>query len=325
MDAGADSPPGRRLRLPPPRPMKRAALATGAHFPSEDARRPPVLPPACASAWGDDAYGLWIDVDLAGVVQRCRWIEPGEFMMGSPEDEPERVEDEGPRHRVRLTTGFWLADTACTQALWLAVMGGDNPSAFQEDARNPVENVSWDEVSGAGGFLQRVAALAPGVVAELPTEAEWEYACRAGSETPFHFGATISPEQANYDGNHPYAGGRKGEFRQKTVPVKSFAPNGWGLHEMHGNVWEWCADGLREYADETVEDPRGPEGDATRVVRGGSWFVGAWGLRSAYRLGGLRDYRDDFQGFRFALRSTSQEQEAGAERLPAASGVTRDA
>jgi sulfatase modifying factor 1 len=306
--------------------MNRAPLPAGAPFPSEDARRPPVLPLACASAWGDDAYGLWIDVDLAGVVQRFRWIEPGEFMMGSPTDEPERQEREGPRHRVRLITGFWLADTACTQALWLAVMGGENPSHFQEDARNPVEGVSWDDVSGASGFLQRVASLAPGVIAELPTEAEWEYACRAGSETPFNLAATIGPEQANYDGNHPYAGGTKGEYRQKTVPVKSFAPNDWGLYEMHGNVWEWCADGLREYADETVEDPRGPEGEgAARVVRGGSWsYVARW-LRSASRFGGLRDLRYGHQGFRFALRSTSQEEEAGAERLPAASGVTRDA
>lgn len=305
--------------------MNRAALPAGAPFPSEDERRPPVLPPACAIAWGDDAYGLWIDVDLAGVVQRFRWIEPGEFLMGSPAYEPERGEREGPRHRVRLTTGFWLADTACTQALWLVVMGGENPSRFQEDARNPVERVSWDDVSGAGGFLQRVASLAPGVVAELPTESEWEYACRAGSETPFHFGATIDPEQANYDGNHPYAEGRKGEFRQKTVPVKSFAPNDWGLHEMHGNVWEWCADGLRDYADETVEDPRGAEGRAARVVRGGSWLCVAGWLRSAGRGGGHRGSRREDLGFRFALRSTSQEQEAGAERLPEASGVTRDA
>ena len=275
--------------------------------------------------WGDDALGLWIDVDLAGVVQRFRWIEPGEFRMGSPADEPERTEDEGPRHRVRLTTGFWLADTACTQALWMAVMGGENPSAFQEDARNPVEGVSWDDVSCASGFLQRVASLAPGVIAELPTEAEWEYACRAGSETPFHFGPTIGPEQANYDGKHPYAGGRKGEYGQKTVPVKSFVPNDWGLYEMHGNVWEWCADGPRNYTDGTVADPRGPDVDAPRVMRGGSWFSeGGW-LRSASRNEGPRDDRGDNLGFRFALRSTSQEQEAGAERLPAASGVTRDA
>ena len=197
--------------------MKRDALAVGTPFPSEDERRPPVLPPAGALAWGDDACGLWIDVDLAGVVQRFRWIEPGEFMMGSPDDEPEREKDEGPRHRVRLTTGFWLADTACTQALWRAVMGGKNPSRFQEDERNPVENVSWDEVSG---FLRRLASLVPGIVAELPTEAEWEYACRAGSETPFHFGATITPERANYDGNYPYAG-EKGDYRQNTVPVKT--------------------------------------------------------------------------------------------------------
>jgi formylglycine-generating enzyme required for sulfatase activity len=111
-----------------------------------------------------------------------------------------------------------------------------------------------------------------GVTLELPTEAEWEYACRAGSETPFSFGATISPAQANYDGNHPYAGGEKGLYREKTVPVKSFAPNDWGLYEMHGNVWEWCADGQRQYDSELHENPRGPEDkDAPRVVRGGSW------------------------------------------------------
>ncbi|HNC20652.1 formylglycine-generating enzyme family protein [Accumulibacter sp.] len=303
--------------------MKRDALAVGTPFPSEDERRPPVLPPAGALAWGDDACGLWIDVDLAGVVQRFRWIEPGEFMMGSPDDEPEREKDEGPRHRVRLTTGFWLADTACTQALWRAVMGGKNPSRFQEDERNPVENVSWDEVSG---FLRRLASLVPGIVAELPTEAEWEYACRAGSETPFHFGATITPERANYDGNYPYAGGSKGKNRKTTVPVKSFPPNDWGLYEMHGNVWEWCADGMRTYDDTEQENPRGPEGDALRIARGGSWNCGAGGLRSACRDVRFCDLRFESlydRGFRFALRSTRQEQEAGATRLPEASRVTR--
>ncbi|WP_273702961.1 formylglycine-generating enzyme family protein, partial [Candidatus Accumulibacter vicinus] len=297
--------------------MKRDAPAAGTPFPSEDERRPPELPPAGAIAWGDDAYGLWIDVDLAGVVQRFRWIEPGEFMMGSPADEVQRFDDEGPRHRVRLTKGFWLADTACTQALWRAVMGGENPGRFQEDVRNPVENVSWDDVSDTNGFLQRVGARLPGVVAELPTEAEWEYACRAGSETPFSFGATISTQQANYDGNSLYAGGEKGEYRKKTMPVKSFAPNGWGLYEMHGNVWEWCADGMRTYDGNDQEDPRGPEGSAPRVVRGGSWDGEARWRRSAYRSVRHRDLRDVFLialGFRFALRSTSQEQEAGAER-----------
>ncbi|MCQ1547378.1 MAG: formylglycine-generating enzyme family protein [Candidatus Accumulibacter phosphatis] len=298
--------------------MKRDALAVGTPFPSEDERRPPVLPPAGALAWGDDACGLWIDVDLAGVVQRFRWIEPGEFMMGSPDDEPEREKDEGPRHRVRLTTGFWLADTACTQALWRAVMGGKNPSRFQEDERNPVENVSWDEVSG---FLRRLASLVPGIVAELPTEAEWEYACRAGSETPFHFGATITPERANY----PYIGGSKGKDRKTTVPVKSFPPNDWGLYEMHGTVWEWCADGMRTYDGAEQENPRGPEGLAARALRGGSWFSHARYARSAFRDANAPDYAFRSGGFRFALRSTRQEQEAGATRLPEASRVTRPA
>jgi formylglycine-generating enzyme required for sulfatase activity len=271
--------------------------------------------PPWAKELARDGHGLYLDVDFAGVMQRFRWIEPGEFWMGSPEDEAERDSDEGPRHRVRLSEGFWLADTACTQALWLAVMGGKNPSQFQEDVRNPVEQVSWDDVSG---FLQRVAALVPGVAAELPSEAEWEYACRAGSETPFSFGATISPQQANYNGNHPYAGGEKGEYRQKTVPIKSFTANKWGLYEMHGNVWEWCADGKRTYDGNDQDDPRGPEGAAPRVVRGGSWLSGARGLRSAYRHGWPRGHRGEDlpgRGFRFALRSTSQEQAAGAERL----------
>ncbi|TLD44199.1 MAG: Serine/threonine-protein kinase pkn1 [Accumulibacter sp.] len=269
--------------------------------------------PRWANELGRDGHGLYLDVDLNGVVQRFRWIDPGEFMMGSPDDEPERNDNEGPRHRVRLTKGFWLADTACTQALWRAVMGGKNPSRFQDDARNPVENVSWLDASA---FLQRVASLVPGAVAELPTEAEWEYACRAGSETPFNFGVTITPDQANYDGNYPYAGGEKGEYRQKTVPVKSFAPNRWGLYEMHGNVWEWCVDGKRAYDGTDQENPRGPEDVGEwRVVRGGSWRAVAGRLRSAFRVEWPRSDRDDRQGFRFALRSTSQEQVAGAERL----------
>ncbi|MER2603391.1 MAG: formylglycine-generating enzyme family protein, partial [Candidatus Competibacter phosphatis] len=173
--------------------------------------------------------------------QRLRWIEPGSFLMGSPEDEPERSSDEGPRHWVTLSRGFWLADSACTQALWQAVMGS-NPSAFKENAQRPVEQVSWNDVQG---FLRRLEALLPGCRADLPTEAEWEYACRAGAETPFSFGEQITPEQVNYNGEHPYAGGKKGLYRQQTVPVKSLPPNAWGLYEMHGNVDEWCADGQR--------------------------------------------------------------------------------
>jgi formylglycine-generating enzyme required for sulfatase activity len=298
------------LTLPLAHAAKLSAIALDSgrrHYRLTRLHRPP-----WANELGRDSHGLYLDVDLIGVVQRFRWIEPGEFMMGSPAGEAGRYDDEGPRHRVRFTRGFWLADTACTQALWGAVMGGKNPSVFQDDARNPVENVSWDDASA---FLQRVASLVPGVVAGLPTEAEWEYACRAGSETPFSFGTTTTPDQANYDGNSPYAGGEKDVYRQKTVPVKSFAPNRWGLYEMHGNVWEWCVDGKRSYDRNDQENPRGPEEVAPRVVRGGSWHNEAGWLRSASRHGRLRDYSNGDQGFRFALRSTSQEQVAGAERL----------
>ena len=183
------------------------------------------------------------------------------------------------RHRVRLSAGFWLAHTACTQALWAAVMGGKNPNRFRDDARNPVEKVSCDDVSA---FLHRLVPLLPGVAADLPTEAEWEYASRAGSETRFHFGATITPQQANYNAKHPYDGWKKGKSRRKTVPVKSFAPNDWGLYEMHGNVWEWCADGLRDYAGEMVEDPRGAE---VRAPPGRArWLVGQRGQGASLRI-----------------------------------------
>ncbi|RDE49138.1 MAG: formylglycine-generating enzyme family protein [Candidatus Accumulibacter meliphilus] len=304
--------------------MASASFPSDPPLPPEGQRRPPVLPLPCASAWGDDEYGLWVEVEIAGVVQCFRWIEPGEFWMGSPEDETQREEGEGPRHGVRLTAGYWLADTACTQALWQAVTG-DNPSGFKDDSLNPVANVSWNDVQA---FLERAQGMLPGVKVELPTEAEWEYACRAGTETPFSFGATISPALANYDGNHPYGGAEKGYYRQKTVPVKSFAPNPWGLYEMHGNVWEWCADGPREYDSEVHENPRGPEaeGDAApRVLRGGSWARVAGGLRSACRFRWQRGLRlgSANQGFRFSLRSTGQE--AGAERQPGAAGVAPEA
>jgi sulfatase modifying factor 1 len=163
-------------------------------WPPEPQRRPPLFPPACAFAWGDDRHGLWIDVDVGGAVQRFRWIEPGEFWMGSPEGEPERDNDEGPRHVVRLTAGFWLADTACAQAVWQAVMG-DNPSRLKDDPQNPVEQVSWDDVQD---FLGRVKEQFLGMQASLPSEAEWEYACRAGTDTAFNVGDSLSREQANY-------------------------------------------------------------------------------------------------------------------------------
>jgi formylglycine-generating enzyme required for sulfatase activity len=252
--------------------------------------------PSWATGMGQDNYGLYADLELNGIIQRFRWINPGTFTMGSPTNEPERSDSEL-QHKVTLTHGYWLADSACTQALWLAVTGG-NPSRFQENTNNPVENVSWDDVQA---FIQRLNQSRPGLLARLPSEAEWEYACRAGTTTPFSFGDNITTEQVNYNGDYPYAGAAKGEYRKKTVAVKSLSANPWGLYEMHGNVWEWCADWFGEYEQAAVIDPPGPTEGSYRVLRGGSWYVRARITRSAYRSRSDSDGRYDLNGFRLAL------------------------
>lgn len=217
--------------------------------------------------------------------------------MGSPKDEIERMADREQQHLVTLTRGYWLADTACTQALWIAVTG-INPSRFQESLNLPVETVSWDDVKQ---FIRRLNAQETGLNARLPTEAEWEYACRAGTSTPFSFGTRITPNQVNFNGNYPYAGAKKARYREKTVPVKSLPANLWGLYEMHGNVWEWCADWLDIYhANETV-DPKGPNSGVSRVLRGGSWHSHARRTRSTYRYWTTPDARLQNIGFRLAL------------------------
>ena len=275
----------------------------------EAARWPDTFPPPFADAWGDDRYGLWAEFVIVtghgSATQRMRWIEPGTFLMGSSDHEPGRFSDEVPQHLVTLTRGFWLADTACTQALWQAVMGS-NPSRFKDDPQCPVERVSWNDVQK---FLRALEGLLPGIEACLPSEAQWEYACRAGTTTPFSFGAQITPAQVNYNGNHPYAGGKKGEYRERTVPVKSLPANDWGLYEMHGNVWEWCADDLRAYDEAPQQDPEGPAGSAHRAVRGGSWFLVAWYARSACRSAHVPGLAGDILvilGFRLCLRSQAR-------------------
>ena len=227
---------------------------------------PEPFPLPWASDWGEDEeYGLWMALTLGDVRQVFRWIAPGRFLMGSPADEPERSADEV-QHEVTLSCGFWLADTACTQAFWQAVTGS-NPSRFKGEPRNPVEQVSWDDAQAYIGELKR---RLPGLPARLPTEAEWEYACRAGTTTPFSFGDQITPDRVNYDGNYPYAGGEKDLYRGKTVPVASLPANAWGLYEMHGNVFEWCADWYEDYSAEPQIDPTGPQTGDLRVLRGGS-------------------------------------------------------
>jgi formylglycine-generating enzyme required for sulfatase activity len=277
---------------------------------------PRPFPPPWACAWGDDRYGLWADAEVVSgahvVLQRLRWIEPGHFMMGSPETELNRIGNEGPQHRVTISEGFWLADTACTQGMWQAVMG-DNLSRFisgnQGGPDHPMDRVSWNMIQP---FLQRLEALLPGCRVTLPTEAEWEYACRAGSDTPFSFGETITTDQVNYDGSYPYGKCEKGEYREHTVAVKELPANDWGLYQMHGNVLEWCADAPREYGLDAVNDPGlaialAPDldGAAARAMRGGGWFNFAVFARSAYRYPSLPGGRDSGTGFRFALRFSS--------------------
>ncbi len=256
---------------------------------------PPESPSAWACACGQDDYGFWQAIELFGVQQILRWIPPGEFEMGSPDNEAERFDNEN-LHYVTLTQGFWLADTACTQQLWTAVMG-DNPSNFSDDPENPVDRLSWLDCEQF--FSKANASLAVGLQLRFPTEAEWEYACRAGTQTPFSWGNNLTTEQANYDGSYPYAGGKKGKYRKRTVPVTAFSPNPWGLYQMHGNVWEWCADWYVEHLKNNDVDPVGSVEGQYRVLRGGSWINFGRVLRSA-RRSIHPDLRFQYPGFRLA-------------------------
>lgn len=208
------------------------------------------------------------------------WIAPGSFLMGSSANEKEREVNED-QHKVRLSKGFFMGIHPVTQAQWRTVMGV-NPSRFQGDTL-PVEQVSWHECIE---FCKKLTVM-DGKQYRLPSEAEWEYACRAGTLTPFHFGETISTDEANFDGKYVYGKGKEGPYRQKTTPVDSFPPNSWGLYDLHGNVWEWCSDWHSAYPTEDAVDYQGPLNGTERVIRGGAWNQIPRRCRSAHR-----DYAD---------------------------------
>lgn len=258
---------------------------------------PPEFPFAGTAEWGADEIGPWQTLVYDDISYRFRWIPPGRFWMGSPAGEAERFDNED-RHLVTLTKGFWLGETTVTQALWRTVMG-ENPIDFEDD-NLPVETVDWNM---AWEFIQRLIEVADSPDLCLPTEAQWEYACRAGTETPFSFGDLINTDQVNFARNIPNRGELKGEFRGKTVPVGSLPPNPWGLYEMHGNVDEWCQDAWREHLGvDPVEDPlmRPETAGAHRVVRGGSWINFCANVRSAFRARLAPHEFYDPLGFRLA-------------------------
>ena len=232
-------------------------------------------------------------------------VHGGNFLMGSPETEEERSDAESPQHPVTVKS-FFLGRYPVTQAQWRIVAEtyvqvnielNPNPSSF-EGAKRPVENVSWYE---AQEYSDRLAKKTKRPY-RLPTEAEWEYACRAGTTTPFYFGNTISTELANYNGNYTYANGMKGEYRDKTTPVDYFdVANAWGLCDMHGNVDEWCQDHLHDSYEGAPEDGSAwltDKSDASRIIRGSSWVNYPWLCRSASRNDYFPDDRIGYLGFR---------------------------
>jgi len=219
------------------------------------------------------------------------WIPPATFAMGSPNSEKERADNEVP-HKVTLTKGFYLSVHPVTQEEWSKLMP-DNRSEFK-GSKNPVETVSWDDCQEFIKLLGKKESRPY----RLPTEAEWECACRGGTTTPFHFGETISVDQANYDGNSTYGSGKKGVFRGETAPVGSFPANAFGLHDMHGNVFEWCDDWFGDYPAKDAIDPEGPKGGRQRVLRGGAWDSGPFACRSAFRYAFNPASRRSYFGFR---------------------------
>lgn len=230
------------------------------------------------------------DITLPGLDLHLVWLPPGELLLGSPDDEPSRGLDEGPVTRVSLTKGFWIGRTEVTQRQWHAVMG-TNPSRFI-GATHPVEQVSWQE---AIEFARRIDAreraagrVPPGYRYGLPTEAQWEYAARAGGNGAFTMNVD---EHAWHDQN---SGG-------STRPVASKKPNAWGLHDMLGNVWEWCADWYAPYPGRAIPDFAGPAHGTAKASRGGSWWAGPRGARPANRYRDMQQNGNDDLGFRLAL------------------------
>ena len=234
------------------------------------------------------------------------FIPPGTFTMGSPEPEAGRDSNEGPQTVVTLSQGFWIGKYEVKQLEYIAVTG-TNYSFWNFDTRLPLDAQSWFRATNYCYLLtvqERTAGRLPaGYNYRLPTEAEWEYACRAGTTTPFGIGdgTNLSSTQANFDGNFPYGGAASGQYLNQTTFGGIHPPNAWGLYDMHGNVWEWCQDWYGPYPGGRVTDPKGPATGSARVLRGGGYTSPGQGCRSAKRDSRAPTYSHPIQGFRVVL------------------------
>ena len=243
--------------------------------------------------------------DLANDTQLEMMLIPGgTFIMGSPKEEENSMDSERPQHEVTIEP-FFMGKYQVTQAQWRFVAQlpqvnrelEQDPSHFKGDNR-PVEQVSWED---AVEFCDRLSQYT-GRTYRLPSEAEWEYACRAGSAKPFAFGDTITTNEVNYDGNYTYGNAPKGEYRGRTTPVGTFQPNAFGLYDMHGNVWEWCQDSWHSNYKGAPTDGSAwldnEESSNRKLLRGGSWGINPANCRSAFRYDNDLDYRIGNFGFR---------------------------
>jgi formylglycine-generating enzyme len=256
--------------------------------------------PKWAASVGRDSYGAYADLVINQVSQRFRWIEPGEFRMGSPTSDRSKEKKES-RRLIRITKGFWFAETACAQEFWTAVRPLDqarqfsytrkNPSYFT-DPNCPVEQVSWTDVNE---FIDDLNIQVPSLTARLPTEAEWEYGCRAGSETLFTFGDKAENNSMNFQDTNI----------NTTVNVRRFHPNRWGLYQMHGNVWEWCKDWYETFKTVTPDvvesNPEGPPDADTHSLRGGSYRDEPRFCQSSFRFSAKPQHRSPVIGFRLVV------------------------
>ncbi len=285
----------------PPKSTGSAASGTSVHLKN----RPSLLVAPFSREQAQKSQEAWarylgIEVEVTNSIgMKLRLIPPGTFEMGSPSSEPERGNDET-LHLVTISEPKLMGVFPVTQNEWTQIIGS-NPSRFkavtgQDTGRFPVETVSWDDCQQ---FLDRLNRMerSHGRRYRLPTEAEWEYSCRAGTMTSFWFGTVLNGKQANCNGSQPYQT-TSGPYLERTSVVGSYGANSFGLYDQHGQVLEWCQDSFGDYETSLNQDPTGPSSGSSRVLRGGSWSYYAYNCRSARRSGSVPSYRSAFFGFR---------------------------